>query len=83
MKIGVYLVHSSRTTGDAGPRWTVFATGRGAHRSLASWPLQAMAAHREGGNVKREMRRDRGTAQQSLDDGEEAAHRRWNFGSKR
>jgi hypothetical protein len=48
--------------------------------SLAAAP--GMAACREGGNTKRAMRRDRGTAHWSLDDGEEAVHRRQNFGAE-
>jgi hypothetical protein len=35
-----------------------------------------------GGKMERTMRGIRGTAHRTLDDGEEAAYRRWSFGSK-
>jgi hypothetical protein len=54
-----------------------------AYRSLAYPPLQAMAARRDGGNAKGAMQCDRGTTHQGLDGGEEVAHRRRDFGSKR
>jgi hypothetical protein len=54
-----------------------------ARRSSCSRSIRAMAAHRDRGKLERRLQSCRGTAHQSLDNGEEAARQWRSFGSKR
>jgi hypothetical protein len=75
-------VHHPWTVGGASPWWTMDKASAMTHQSSAWQPLQATVACCQGGIAKRVTRRNRGTAHQSLDDGEEVVHQWWNFGSK-